>query len=248
MSLDYDVGKGVEVMRLICGAWDVGYSQGADRWDIRQGGSADCSSAVAWAVNSGYRQVLLDHATYTGNLRERLHALGWQVLPGMTSPRVGDVLLREGSHTGMVVAPGVVAEAWINESGRIVGGRSGDQSGQETREIAYLSHPMTRARQWTHLLRPPATTITRTIDHEEDEMNTEQAKQLATIHARSKTISDALTAGRGDVDMVRRVDSRVRDVKDLLTGGTGRDLLQEILDGQAQILARLDRLEQEATK
>ena len=34
--------------------WSLGYSQGDERTDIRDGGSADCSSLVAAAVNVGY--------------------------------------------------------------------------------------------------------------------------------------------------------------------------------------------------
>lgn len=158
--MGYDLQRAVNVMHLIATDWDIGYSQDAGRWDIRQGGSADCSSAVSWAVNSGCDEVVLDHATYTGNLRPRLAALGFQVLPGSTLPQVGDVLLNEGHHVAMCVRPGVLAEAWINERGQITGGRSGDQTGQETREVPYQTHPMTIRHAWTHLLRPPTTTTT----------------------------------------------------------------------------------------
>ena len=155
----YDVARAVDAMHALASVWSVGYSQGTGRWSIRDGGECDCSSAVAWAVNSGFDEVVLDHATYTGNLRVRLAALGFQVLPGSTAPQVGDVVLNEGGHVAMCTRPGALAEAWINEYGDITGGQPGDQTGGETREVAYATHPMTIRGAWTHVLRPPATTV-----------------------------------------------------------------------------------------
>ncbi|MBS5978060.1 MAG: hypothetical protein KIA99_10845 [Actinomyces urogenitalis] len=153
-----------------CRDWDLGYGQGqgvGGRTDIRDGGAADCSSLTAWAVNQGAPGApVLDVATtWTGNLRARLTALGWQALPGTTEPVLGDVLLIEGVHVAVCVGPygpggsPLLAEAWINERGGTLGGRPGDQTGGETRLIAASAHPM-RTR-WQVLLRqPPAPTTT----------------------------------------------------------------------------------------
>lgn len=161
-----------------CRDWDLGYGQGqgvGGRTDIRDGGAADCSSLTAWAVNQGAPGApVLDVATtWTGNLRARLTALGWQALPGTTEPVLGDVLLIEGVHVAVCVGPygpggsPLLAEAWINEHGTILGGRPGDQTGGETRLIPASAHPM-RTR-WQVLLRqPPAPTTTTTIVPEED--------------------------------------------------------------------------------
>lgn len=153
-----------------CRDWNLGYGQGqgtGGRTDIRDGGAADCSSLTAWAVNQGAHAPVLDVATtWTGNLRQRLTALGWQALPGTTPPVLGDVLLIEGVHVAVCVgpyAPGgspLLAEAWTNEHGGITGGRPGDQTGGETRLIPASAHPM-RTR-WQVLLRQPATPTTTT--------------------------------------------------------------------------------------
>ena len=137
--------------------WSLGYGQGSGpggRWDHRNGGAADCSSLVAAALNHGGITPPLAYDTYTGNLRTRLTARGWQSLPTSTTPQLGDVLLWEGHHTAMCIGPDTLAEAWINELGTTIGGQPGDQTGQETRLIAASQHP-DRTR-WTHLLRPPA--------------------------------------------------------------------------------------------
>ena len=141
--------------------WSLGYSQGDERTDIRDGGSADCSSLVAAAVNAGYGNAAawapLPATSWTGTLRAALTALGWRTLPPQF-PALGDVLLAEGSHVAMAVADdGTLAEAWIDENDDIVGGRPGDQTGQETRLKNYAEHPDTLMGAWTHLLRPPAT-------------------------------------------------------------------------------------------
>lgn len=149
-----------------CRDWSLGYGQGqgtGGRTDIRDGGAADCSSLTAWAVNQGAggRSVLDVATTWTGNLRARLTALGWQALPGTTPPVLGDVLLIEGVHVAVCVGPygpggsPLLGEAWINERGTVTGGRPGDQTGGETRLIPASAHPM-RTR-WQVLLRQPAT-------------------------------------------------------------------------------------------
>lgn len=141
--------------------WSLGYSQGDERTDIRDGGSADCSSLVAAAVNAGYGNAAaawapLPATSWTGTLRAALTALGWRTLPPQF-PALGDVLLAEGSHVAMAVAEdGTLAEAWIDENDDIVGGRPGDQTDEETRLKNYAEHPDTLAGAWTHLLRPPA--------------------------------------------------------------------------------------------
>lgn len=141
--------------------WSLGYSQGDERTDIRDGGSADCSSLVAAAVNAGYGNAAawapLPATSWTGTLRASLTALGWRTLPPQF-PALGDVLLAEGSHVAMAVADdGTLAEAWIDENDDIVGGRPGDQTDEETRLKNYAEHPDTLMGAWTHLLRPPAT-------------------------------------------------------------------------------------------
>ena len=161
----YDVDRAATMMTTIVRDWDVGYGQGdgwGGRWDVRDGGAVDCSSAVSWAVNSGFNAIVLDHSTYTGNLAERLTNLGFSALAGNTTPQVGDVILASG-HVAMCVAPGILAEAWINERGGILGGAPGDQTGQETRLIAYDDHPFTLTGRWISTFRPPASSQSQAV-------------------------------------------------------------------------------------
>lgn len=99
-----------------------------DRWHFWVGGEVDCSSMVI----SVCKECGLDvgDATYTGNMRSNFCAHGWRWIPGRPSLgtlRVGDVLLRESSHTAMYTAPGLISQASANERGGASGGQSGDQ-------------------------------------------------------------------------------------------------------------------------
>ncbi|MDO4243813.1 MAG: hypothetical protein Q4C85_08680 [Actinomyces sp.] len=167
---------------------NVGYSQGSARHSITRlvtsPGSAvdaDCSSSIAYAAwRAGYLPAYRPDA-WTGNLRGILTAAGYQSIPWSrgASLHAGDVLLKEPGHVAMYVGDirgigtSLVAEAWINERGATLGGTPGDQTGGETRIIGYWGHPDTASSRWTHILRPPADTITT----EEDDMPT--AREIA---------------------------------------------------------------------
>lgn len=162
-----DVNRAVALMREMCDSWSLGYSQ-PDRWDIRPGGSADCSSSVAYAYNkagiSPPFPTTPHAATYTGSFRELALARGftaeawdWHDDNDLTP---GDLLLSEAAsggvgHIAMYVGDDLVSEAWINEIGDIEGGAPGDQTGQETHTGSYWRHPYTVGAKWTHVLYPP---------------------------------------------------------------------------------------------
>ena len=59
----------------------------------------------------------------------------------------GDVLLNTASHTAMVVSPGTIVHASINEKGTIKGGESGDQTKKEICTRNYYNKP------WNYVLR-----------------------------------------------------------------------------------------------
>ena len=99
-----------------------------DRWHFWVGGEVDCSSMVI----SVCRECGLDvgDATYTGNMRVNFTAHGWRWIPGRPSLdtlQVGDVLLRESTHTAMYTAYNLISQASANEWGGASGGASGDQ-------------------------------------------------------------------------------------------------------------------------
>ncbi|WP_302392767.1 hypothetical protein [Eggerthella sinensis] len=139
-----------------------GYSQGSNRWGngIREtlvidgeaysfaGGDRDCSSGVI----SAYEAAGVDcgGATYTGNMRSCMCSTGnfsWEPMSYTAQP--GDVYLNERDHTAMckTAVPDVLMQFSINENGDIIGGREGDQTGQESNTRPYYDYP------WNGILR-----------------------------------------------------------------------------------------------
>ncbi|EJF35833.1 hypothetical protein HMPREF1317_0287 [Schaalia georgiae F0490] len=130
---------------------------------------ADCSSLALWAaLRAG---LPTGNASYTGDMRHALEAVGWAVIPyAMTGGDAdnlypGDLLLSEAAsggvgHVAVNLSDGTVAEAWIDGQGDIMGSAGGDgpgdDTGGETRVIGFYSHPYTISGAWTHVLRPPA--------------------------------------------------------------------------------------------
>ena len=161
----------------MCTEADGGYSQ-PNRLDVQRtrgvpGGyftfEADCSSLVIEAAKqAGYPT---GNATYTGDMRAALEAAGWTVIPYAATGGLaanlytGDVILSEAAsggvgHVAAYIGDNRVAEAWIDGRGDIMGSAEGDgpgdDTGGETRVVAFSSHPYTLAGRWTHVLRPPA--------------------------------------------------------------------------------------------
>ena len=156
---------------------DGGYSQ-PHRLDVRRTRGVwesgftfegDCSSCV---LEAAYQAGLpTGSASYTGDMRGELAAAGWAVIPyaatggDLDNLAPGDVLLSEAAsggvgHTGGLIPGGLVAEAWIDGHGDIMGSADGDgpgdDTGGETRVVPFYSHPYTLSGAWTHVLRPPA--------------------------------------------------------------------------------------------
>lgn len=156
---------------------DGGYSQ-PNRLDVRRTRGVwdpgfqfegDCSSCV---LEAAYQAGLpTGSASYTGDMRAGLEAVGWAVIPyaatggDLDNLADGDVLLSEAAsggvgHTGGLIPGGLVAEAWIDGRGDIMGSAGGDGPGDdtcgETRVVPFYSHPYTVRGLWTHVLRPPA--------------------------------------------------------------------------------------------
>ena len=145
-------------VRRTRGVWDPGFTF-----------EGDCSSCV---LEAAYQAGLpTGAASYTGDMRGELAAAGWAVIPyaatggDLDNLAPGDVLLSEAAsggvgHTGGLIPGGLVAEAWIDGHGDIMGSAEGDgpgdDTGGETRVIDFYSHPYTVRGLWTHVLRPPA--------------------------------------------------------------------------------------------
>lgn len=119
-----------------------GYDQ-KERW----GPDYDCSSLVISAWESVGVAVREAGASYTGNMRKAFLACGFKDVTNQVNlatgagMRPGDVLLNEAAHTAMVVQPGRLVAARINEQGRATGGATGDQTGREICLQNYYNYP-----------------------------------------------------------------------------------------------------------
>lgn len=119
-----------------------GYDQ-KERW----GPDYDCSSLVISAWESVGVAVREAGASYTGNMRKAFLACGFKDVTNQVNlatgagMRPGDVLLNEAAHTAMVVQPGRLVAARINEHGHTTGGATGDQTGREICLQNYYNYP-----------------------------------------------------------------------------------------------------------
>lgn len=158
---------------------DVGYSQ-PNRQSINAltepvpgaVAEADCSSStLAAARRAG---LPTGAATYTGDMRAGLEAVGWSVIPyaqtGGDADNLypGDLLLSEAAsggvgHVAAYTGNDTVAELWIDGRGDIMGSAEGDGAGDDTggesRAVNFYAHPYTVRGLWTHVLRPPAEAV-----------------------------------------------------------------------------------------
>ena len=139
------ISKFIERMNYWCVTVSLGYDQ-SNRLDFRDGGETDCSALVLHAL----REAGFDtgSATYTGNMRSNLSARGWLVLSNNGSPQPGDILLNDINHVAVYIGNGKLAQASIDENGRITGGRGGDQTGRETNISNYYNYPWTCYLRW----------------------------------------------------------------------------------------------------
>lgn len=146
---------------------NVGYDQ-SNRWSfydratrtLRHGQEGDCSSVCGAILQLGGFPVDLSDPFYTRTFAERAVAAGFTKLPygGLTSLQAGDFVLKPGKHVEFVYAPDTFYSASIDENGKAVGGRGGDQTGRESR----FTHAYEYRGGWELVLRPPASAGTGT--------------------------------------------------------------------------------------
>lgn len=132
------VSKLVERMVYWCTEANLGYDQ-SNRQDIRVGGECDCSSLVIHCLKEAGFDT--GSASYTGNMSSNLCARGWSRMPNNGSPQYGDILLNDNSHVAVYIGNGMLAQASIDENGRISGGQAGDQTDYETNVRSYYNKP-----------------------------------------------------------------------------------------------------------
>lgn len=131
------IDKFCERMRYWCDEGNLGYCQ-THRWNIYEGGEADCSSLVIFAL----REAGFDtgDASYTGNMASELCARGWVKSPNNGHPSKGMILLNERCHVAAWLGD-CLAQASINELGTVTGGQPGDQTDRETNTRSYYNYP-----------------------------------------------------------------------------------------------------------
>lgn len=117
-----DIKKAVEWAVKIANDNAHGYDQ-----EQRNGPDYDCSSLVATALKQAGFNV--SEQSWTGNLKGQLMAEGFYLCSAPWMP--GDIHLNTQKHVCMSVDADMVVEASVNELGAIVGGQSGDQTGNE---------------------------------------------------------------------------------------------------------------------
>lgn len=125
-----------------------GYDQ-LHRW----GPDYDCSSLLISAWQQAGVPVQANGATYTGNMKNVFVKCGFEAIKFSRSISLkrGDVLLNEKHHTAMYIGDGKVVMASINEQGKAVGGRTGDQTGREILTCNYYIPSY----GWDYVLRYP---------------------------------------------------------------------------------------------
>lgn len=125
-----------------------GYDQ-LHRW----GPDYDCSSLLISAWQQAGVPVQANGATYTGNMKNVFVKCGFEAIKfnRSVSLKRGDVLLNEKHHTAMYIGDGKVVMASINENGKAVGGRTGDQTGREILTCNYY----VPSYSWDYVLRYP---------------------------------------------------------------------------------------------
>lgn len=117
-----DIKKAVEWAVKIANDNAHGYDQ-----EQRNGPDYDCSSLVATALKQAGFNV--SEQSWTGNLKGQLMAEGFYLCSAPWMP--GDIHLNTQKHVCMSVDADMIVEASVNELGGIVGGQSGDQTGNE---------------------------------------------------------------------------------------------------------------------
>ena len=142
------IDKLCDRMRYWCDDANLGYCQ-EHRWNIYEGGEADCSSLVIHCLQEAGFDT--GSASYTGDMSENLTARGWARVANDGNPKRGDVLLNDTHHVAVYIGDGLLCQASRNENHGANGGQPGDQDGWETNTRGYYNYP------WDCYLRYPGT-------------------------------------------------------------------------------------------
>lgn len=149
-----DINKVVTFIIKIANDNAHGYDQ-----QNRNSPDYDCSSLVAVALNQAGFKVNVN--SWTGNLETQLRKCGFT---DCTKPwKAGDIHLNVREHVCMSINESQIAQACINEYGEVIGGKTGDQTGNEINISNYYEYPT----GWNYHLRYTGnaqTTATKSVE------------------------------------------------------------------------------------
>lgn len=108
-------------------------------------GDYDCSALTIAALQKA--GIDTAWAWSTRDMRAALTSAEFEWIPSLSDLQYGDILLAEGHHAAVYLGDGRLVEAWANEFNGAVGGKPGDQTGEEIRIRSYYDYP------WSGILR-----------------------------------------------------------------------------------------------
>ena len=121
-------------------------SHGYDQlYRLGQYGDYDCSALTIAALEKA--GIDTAWAWSTRDMRAALTSTEFEWIPSLSDLQYGDILLAEGHHAAVYLGDGKLVEAWANEFNGAVGGKPGDQTGEEIRIRSYYDYP------WSGILR-----------------------------------------------------------------------------------------------
>lgn len=121
-------------------------SHGYDQlYRLGQYGDYDCSALTIAALEKA--GIDTAWAWSTRDMRAALTSTEFEWIPCLSDLQYGDILLAEGHHAAVYLGDGKLVEAWANEFNGAVGGKPGDQTGEEIRIRSYYDYP------WSGILR-----------------------------------------------------------------------------------------------
>lgn len=146
----------------------------------RDGTQYDCSSLVCRALGKMGFDVPVPSFS-TRSMGEWLESHGFVWHDGLGGVQCGDIVWKTG-HTAFATSSTRIVEACIDERGKTYGGQDGDQTGNEVRCCNLYNYNW--AGYWRY-----------TVQAEEEDMTSEQAKKLDAIYAEVTRKDDP--SGRG---------------------------------------------------
>lgn len=161
-----DIAKALYFMLTIANDDSHGYDQAH-----RNGPDYDCSSLVGTALN--YAGFNVSKESWTGNLYSQLIAEGFTYVNGVFVP--GDIHLTPGHHVAMHVGCNKIVHARINEYGKVTGGKTGDQTGNE---ITITDYYIPSYGWKYHLRYDEQDKVTKPEAQNDDELYTRLAKEV----------------------------------------------------------------------